>query len=62
MCGVAGALAADRAIRLLAGDDTVLGSIVTFDGRRDRLRAVPVRARRACPLCGDAPAAENHGS
>jgi adenylyltransferase/sulfurtransferase len=54
LCGVAGALAADRALRVVAGDPGVLGSIVTFDGRRDVLREVPVRARRACPLCGDA--------
>jgi adenylyltransferase/sulfurtransferase len=54
LCGVAGALAADRALRLLAGDPSVLGSIVTFDGRRDLLREVRVRPRPACPLCGDA--------
>ena len=56
VCGVAGALAADRALRLLRGDASATGSIVTFDGRRDLLRAVAVRARPACPLCGDAPA------
>jgi molybdopterin/thiamine biosynthesis adenylyltransferase len=53
VCGVAGALAADRALRVLAGEPSVFGAIVTFDGRRDQLRSVPVRARRACPLCGD---------
>jgi molybdopterin/thiamine biosynthesis adenylyltransferase len=56
VCGVAGALAADRALRLLAGDASVLGSIATYDGRRDALRVVAVRRRSACPLCGDAPA------
>ena len=56
VCGVAGALAADRALRVLAGDGRAHGSIVTFDGRRDLLRSVAVRARPACPLCGDAPA------
>jgi molybdopterin/thiamine biosynthesis adenylyltransferase len=55
VCGVAGALAADRALRVLAGDDGAYGSIVTFDGRSDRLRSVAVRARRACALCGEAP-------
>jgi molybdopterin/thiamine biosynthesis adenylyltransferase len=55
VCGVAGALAADRALRILAGDPSAYGSIVTFDGRRDRLRAVAVAARSGCPLCGDAP-------
>jgi molybdopterin/thiamine biosynthesis adenylyltransferase len=54
VCGVAGALAADRALRVIRGDATAYASIVTFDGRRDLLRAVPVRARRDCPLCGDA--------
>jgi len=53
VCGVAGAIAADRALRILAGDVSVYGAIVTFDGLRDALRAVPVRARRGCPLCGD---------
>lgn len=52
VCGVAGALAADRAMRILGGDASAFGSIVTFDGRRDRLREVPVAARAACPLCG----------
>ncbi len=54
VCGVAGALAADRALRVLAGDGGVYGSIVTFDGRRDLVRAVAVRARPNCPLCGEA--------
>jgi molybdopterin/thiamine biosynthesis adenylyltransferase len=56
LCGVAGALAADRALRLLAGDPSVIGSIVTYDGKGDLLRQVAVRARPACSLCGDAPA------
>lgn len=54
VCGVAGAIAADRALRVVAADASVYGAIVTFDGRRDRLRSVAVRPRRACPLCGDA--------
>lgn len=54
VCGVAGALAADRALRILAGDAGAFGSITTYDGRRDLLRSVPVRARAACPLCGSA--------
>lgn len=52
VCGVAGAVAADRAIRALAGDASVFGSIVTFDGERDALREVAVRARNTCDLCG----------
>jgi molybdopterin/thiamine biosynthesis adenylyltransferase len=53
VCGVAGALAADRALRLTRGDATAVGTIVTYDGRRDALRAVPVRPRAGCPLCGE---------
>lgn len=55
VCGVAGAIAADRALRLLAGDAGATAEIVTYDGLRDALRAVPVAARSACPLCGGAP-------
>ncbi|APR81368.1 Sulfur carrier protein adenylyltransferase ThiF [Minicystis rosea] len=54
VCGVAGALAADRALRILAGDASAFGAVVTFDGLRDVLRSVPVRARPGCPLCGEA--------
>jgi molybdopterin/thiamine biosynthesis adenylyltransferase len=54
VCGVAGAIAADRALRILAGDASAYGSIVTFDGLRDVLRSVPVKARPACALCGEA--------
>jgi molybdopterin/thiamine biosynthesis adenylyltransferase len=55
VCGVAGALAADRAQRILAGDASVYGAITTFDGLRDALRVVRVAARRSCALCGEAP-------
>jgi adenylyltransferase/sulfurtransferase len=55
VCGVAGALAADRALAILAGRASAYGSIATYDGRADRLRAVPVAPRAGCPLCGDAP-------
>jgi molybdopterin/thiamine biosynthesis adenylyltransferase len=55
VCGVAGAIAADRALRLAAGDASAAGQVVTFDGHRDRLRSVAVRARPGCALCGEAP-------
>lgn len=59
VCGVAGALAADRALAILAAprgpDGPSYGSIATYDGRADRLRVVPVAPRAGCPLCGDAP-------
>lgn len=54
VCGVAGALAADRALRILSNDTSVYGSIATYDGLRDALRAVPVRPRASCDLCGEA--------
>lgn len=56
VCGVAGALAADRAVRLLAGDASAAGVVSTYDGLRSLLRDVAVRPRRDCALCGDAPA------
>lgn len=52
MLGVVGALMADLALRYLEGDTSAVGSIHTFDGLRDRLRAVPVTPRPDCPLCG----------
>ena len=56
VCGVAGALAADRALRLLAGDADAAGHIISYDGHRDRLRAVPISARAECALCSAQPA------
>jgi adenylyltransferase/sulfurtransferase len=53
VCGVAGAVAADRALRLLGRDPVATGNIVCFDGLADVLREVPVRARAGCPLCGE---------
>lgn len=53
VCGVAGALAADAALSLLAGEGRWLAAVATYDGRTDALRRVPVRARRDCPLCGE---------
>lgn len=55
VCGVSGALAADRALRVLAGDPSAFARIATYDGRRDVLRVVPVTPRAACPLCGARP-------
>ncbi|MSP24879.1 MAG: HesA/MoeB/ThiF family protein [Myxococcales bacterium] len=55
VCGVAGALAADRALRILAGDTSATGAITTYDGLADRLRQLPIAARADCPLCGASP-------
>ncbi|MCC6526038.1 MAG: ThiF family adenylyltransferase [Polyangiaceae bacterium] len=53
VCGVSGALAAERALDLCLG--RAPGTILTYDGERDRLREVPVAPRRDCPLCGAQP-------
>lgn len=52
VCGVSGSIAADRVLSVLSGSNRAFGSIVTFDGLRDRLREVPVLARPSCALCG----------
>ncbi len=54
--GLAGALMADLALRILGGDLTAFGSLSTYDGQRDQLRRVPASARPDCALCGEAAA------
>ncbi len=49
--GFAGALMADLALSALAGSPRH-GSLYAYDGRRDRLRLVPVEPREDCSLCG----------
>lgn len=51
--GIVGALMADLCLRQLEGDTSAAGLIHTYDGWRDRLRAVEVRPRPNCPLCGE---------
>jgi len=53
--GFCGALMADLALRVLAGDATAFGSLYTYDGQADRLRQVPASPRSQCPLCGVSP-------
>ncbi|MBL9024918.1 MAG: HesA/MoeB/ThiF family protein [Myxococcales bacterium] len=55
VCGVAGAIAADFALRILRGDESAYGAILTYDGKGDRLRRVEVKARPGCELCGETP-------
>ena len=44
---------ADLALSVLTGSPRH-ETLFAYDGLRDRLREVPVTARPACPLCGDA--------
>jgi adenylyltransferase/sulfurtransferase len=54
VCGVIGGVAADAALRLVAGEAGVEGAVVSLDGRRGALRRIAVAARPGCPLCGEA--------
>jgi molybdopterin/thiamine biosynthesis adenylyltransferase len=53
VCGVAGALAAELALQLLAGQ-TPSHNLFSFDGRSDTLRARSFKPRTGCELCGSA--------
>ncbi|RYE82007.1 MAG: HesA/MoeB/ThiF family protein [Myxococcales bacterium] len=55
VCGVAGGLAADAALRLLAGDAGIAGTVASFDGRTGAFRRIALRPRPGCPLCGERP-------
>jgi molybdopterin/thiamine biosynthesis adenylyltransferase len=50
--GFAGALMADRALSVLLAERSVFGTVVSYDGKSDRARAVSVAARAGCALCG----------
>jgi molybdopterin/thiamine biosynthesis adenylyltransferase len=65
VCGVAGALAAELTLAIVAElraqpshhrGGSAFGVVSTYDGLRDRLRTVPLRARASCALCGDSAA------
>jgi adenylyltransferase/sulfurtransferase len=59
VCGVAGALAAELALRILGrAPGEPYGRVYSYDGRRDRLREVRLVPRRDCALCGDVPSIE----
>jgi len=53
--GLIGALMADLALRIVTGDATAYGRILTYDGKNDELRAVEVWPRASCALCGERP-------
>jgi adenylyltransferase/sulfurtransferase len=52
--GIVAAVQADLALRMIDGE-TVGGSLVTFDGRTDRVRRRFISRRAGCPLCGPSP-------
>lgn len=54
LVGVAGALLADLALDVLAGEPRY-GTLFTFDGLADRLRSIELGARPSCTLCGATP-------
>jgi adenylyltransferase/sulfurtransferase len=55
VCGVIGGVAAEMALLAACGSARLVGQIVTFDGRSDQLRAIPIGPRSNCPLCGKEP-------
>lgn len=55
VCGVSGALAADRVLREVRGDESKRGTVISFDGLADRLREVRFRPRADCALSGASP-------
>jgi len=52
VAGLAGALMADLALRVLLGRPGATGRLFAYDGLTDRLRAVEVAPRASCALCG----------
>lgn len=52
VAGLAGALMADLALRVLSTDRTCFGRIHTYDGLADQLRAAEIAGRPGCALCG----------
>jgi molybdopterin/thiamine biosynthesis adenylyltransferase len=51
--GIVGAIMAELALRVLSGR-APYAQLWTLDGKTDKLRQIPVHARRDCPLCGSA--------
>ena len=57
--GFAGALMADRALSILLAENSVFGSIVSFDAKTDRVREFSLAARAECALCGPGRSIQN---
>jgi len=51
VAGLAGAMMADLALRMLSNDEAAAGLVHTYDGLTDRLRSVAVTPRADCALC-----------
>ncbi len=51
--GFIGALMLELSLRVLDGDGSACGLLYDYDGWRDRLRQVELKARPDCPLCGE---------
>jgi molybdopterin/thiamine biosynthesis adenylyltransferase len=58
LAALAGALLAEEALRLLAGEPgAYAGKVMTYDARPGRARAAPLPRRAGCRACGPLPAA-----
>jgi molybdopterin/thiamine biosynthesis adenylyltransferase len=55
VCGFIGGVAADFAWRIVHQDSSAWGTLVSFDGRNQQWRRVPVHRRKDCALCGNDP-------
>lgn len=54
--GIIGCLQANEALKLIVGyGETLLGRLLTFDGRATRFAEVKARRDPSCPTCGESP-------
>jgi molybdopterin/thiamine biosynthesis adenylyltransferase len=53
VAGIAGALQADLALRVLTLDGSATGALWTYEGLTDTLRSVAILPRPDCALCGN---------
>src|SRR5262249_9090226 len=52
VAGLLGALMADLALRILVEDGPHFGTLLSYDGKLDQVREIPVTPRADCALCG----------
>jgi len=61
--GIAGMLQATEALKLVLGvGDTLVGRLLTFDGRRGTFEEIRIPRDPACPACGQAAASAQMGT